>query len=81
MSRANAPAVTIAEQVIRPAGRQVPFEFELRYDPRDIDERRRYAVQVRILEDDQLKFINTQSYPVITGGNPDKAEIIVNPIK
>ncbi|MDQ3754822.1 MAG: YbaY family lipoprotein [Acidobacteriota bacterium] len=79
VSRADAPAVTITEQTIRPAGRQVPIEFELRYDPRRIDARHRYTVQVRILEDGQLRFINTQAYPVITSGNPNTVEVIVNP--
>lgn len=50
VSRADAPSVTIAEQVIKPAGQQVPIAFELRYDPRRIDERHRYALRVRILE-------------------------------
>ncbi len=79
VSRADSRAVTIAEQVIRPAGRQVPVEFELRYDPRHIDQRHRYAVQVRILEDGQLRFINTQAYPVIIGDNPNVIEIVVSP--
>ncbi|MCA1628423.1 MAG: YbaY family lipoprotein, partial [Acidobacteria bacterium] len=79
VSRADAPAVTIAEQMIKPAGRQVPIEFELRYDPRRIDARHRYTVQVRILEDGQLRFINTQTYPVITSGNSNTVEVIVNP--
>jgi len=81
VSRADAPAETIAEQVIKPAGRQVPFEFELRYDSSLIDERHRYAVQARILEDGQLRFISTQAYPVITGGNPNAIEVMVKPVR
>lgn len=50
VSRADAPSVTIAEQVIKPAGRQVPIAFELPYDARRIEERHRYVIQVRILE-------------------------------
>ncbi len=78
VSRADAPSVTVAEQTIKPAGRQVPIEFELSYDPGRIEERNRYAVQVRILENGSLRFLTTQSYPVITGGNPSTVEIIVN---
>lgn len=81
VSRADAPAVTIAEQVIRAAGRQVPIGFELRYDPRRIDERHRYAVQARILEDGKLRFINTQAFPVITVGNPNTVEVVVSPVR
>lgn len=78
VSRADAPSVTIAEQTIKPAGRQVPIAFELSYDPTRIEARNRYAVQVRILENGSLRFLTTQSYPVITGGNPSTVKIIVN---
>lgn len=81
VSRAGARAVTIARQLIRPAGRQVPIAFELRYDPRRIQERRRYVVQARILEGGRLRFISTEAYPVITGGHPDTADIIVRPAR
>ncbi len=80
VSRADAPAMTIAEQIIKPAGRQVPIEFELRYDPRRIEERRRYAIQARILEGGNLRFINTDAYPVITSGHPSTVKVIVKPV-
>ncbi len=79
VSRADAPSVTIAEQVIKPAGRQVPIEFELRYDPRRIEQGHRYAVRARILEGVKLRFTSTQVYPVITGGNLNTVEIVVSP--
>lgn len=81
VSRADSPAVTITEQVIRPAGRQVPIEFELRYDPRLIEERRRYAIQARILEEGKLRFINTKAYPVITGGHPNTVKVVLNAVR
>ncbi|MDQ3687265.1 MAG: YbaY family lipoprotein [Acidobacteriota bacterium] len=81
VSRADAPSVTIAEQIIKPAGRQVPIEFELRYDPRRIEQNRRYAVRARILEGVKLQFTSTQVYPVITGGNPNTVEVIVSPVR
>lgn len=81
VSRGDAAAVTIAEQVIRPAGRQVPIAFELRYDPRRIQERHRYVVQARILESGHLRFINTDAYPVITGGHPNTVNVIVKPVR
>ncbi len=81
VSRADAPAVTIAEQVIRPDGRQVPIEFEIQYDPGHIDQSHRYTIQARILEEGQVRFINTQAYPVITGGNPNTVEVVVNPVR
>ncbi len=81
VSRVGATATTIAEQIINPAGRQVPIPFELRYDPRRIEERRRYTIQARILVGGRLRFINTEAYPVITGGHPDTADVIVRPVR
>ncbi|HET6892612.1 MAG TPA: YbaY family lipoprotein [Pyrinomonadaceae bacterium] len=77
VSRANAPAVTIAEQTIRGTGKQVPISFEMPYDSSRIDNRGRYAIQVGILEGDQVRFINSQAYPVITGGHPKSVNVIV----
>jgi putative lipoprotein len=79
-SRADAPAKTLAEQTIRPAGKQVPIAFELTYDPARIDPRGRYFIQVRILEGTQLRFASTDAYPVITGGNSNKVNVIVKPV-
>jgi uncharacterized lipoprotein YbaY len=81
VSRSDAPALTIAEQVIRPAGRQVPVAFELRYDPRRIEERRRYVVQARILVGGRVRYTSTEAYPVITGGHPDTLKVIVRPVR
>jgi uncharacterized lipoprotein YbaY/heat shock protein HslJ len=81
VSRADAPAVTIAEQMIKPAGRQVPIAFALDYDPGRIDDRGRYIIQARILESGQVRFINTQPYPVITIGSPKTVNVIVSPVR
>ena len=81
VSRADAPAVTIAEQMIKPAGRQVPIKFEIQYDPGHIDQNHRHTIQARILEDGKLRFINTHAYPVITGANPSTADVVVNPVR
>lgn len=81
VSRADVPSVTIAEQVIKPAGRQVPIAFELPYDAQRIKERRRYVLQVRILEGGRLRFINSKAYPVITGGHHDSVNVIVQPVR
>jgi uncharacterized lipoprotein YbaY len=79
VSRADAPAVLLGEQVIDPMGRQVPIPFAVTYDPAQIDPRGRYSVRARI-EDAQgrLLWTSTQAYPVITGGNPTSdIEIVV----
>ena len=80
VSRADAPAETLAEQRITSPG-QVPVKFEISYDPSKIDPRHTYAVQARITEGGRLRFISTRSYPVITRGNPNTIEIRVDPAK
>jgi uncharacterized lipoprotein YbaY/heat shock protein HslJ len=81
VSRADAPAIVIDTVTIEAGGRQVPFSFELRYDPSAIDERFTYAVQARITVDGELRFISTRSYQVITRGNPTTVEVIVDPVR
>jgi uncharacterized lipoprotein YbaY len=70
VSRADAPAITIGEQIIENPGHQVPIPFEIEYDPDDIDERYTYAMRVRIEVDGELWFINTTRHQVITSGFP-----------
>ncbi|HKR62011.1 MAG TPA: META domain-containing protein [Pyrinomonadaceae bacterium] len=80
VSRADAPAETIAEQTIKPAGRQVPIPFDLAYDFKRINPRGRYSIQVRILEGDRLQFTNTDAYLVITDGHPSEVTVVVKPV-
>ena len=78
VSRADAPAVTIGQQVIENPGHQVPIPFEIEYNPSDIDERYVYALRARIEVDGKLWFINTSRYAVITRGNStSNIEVIV----
>ena len=70
VSRADAPAVTIGQQVIENPEQQVPIPFEIEYNPADIDERYVYALRARIEVDGKLWFINSSRYAVITRGNP-----------
>jgi uncharacterized lipoprotein YbaY len=69
VSRADAPAVVLAEQKIVPEG-SVPVAFELEYDPAQIDERMSYAVQARIEAGGGLMFTTTEMIPVITRDSP-----------
>jgi len=70
ISRADAPAVTIGQQIIENPGHQVPIPFEIEYNPADIDERYVYALRARIEVIGKLWFINTSRYAVITRDNP-----------
>jgi len=79
VSNADSEPITIAEQVIKPAGRRVPFDFELRYDPHRIDPRHSYSIQARILDNNNTLFISTKPYPVITGGHPNEVHLVLVP--
>jgi putative lipoprotein len=80
VSRADAPAVVIGEQVIPAEGKQVPFAFEIAYDSTRIEANHSYAVQARIEDDGQLRFINDQRYAVITRGAPIHVEIVLRSV-
>jgi len=76
-SYADAAAALIAEQVISDPG-QVPIEFDVDYDPDDIDSRNTYSVSARIEESDgRLAFINDTAYDVITRGNPKRVDMVL----
>lgn len=80
VSKQDTAAVVIGEQIIPTQGRQVPFPFEINYNPKTINPSNTYTVQARIFVDNRLRFINTTSYPVITKGNPHKVEIVLNAV-
>lgn len=76
-SHADAAAELVASQTIASPG-QVPIEFDVPYDPREIDRDRRYSVTARIKESDgRLAFINDTAYDVLTNGNPSRVEMLL----
>ncbi len=81
VSRADAPSSIIAERTFDAAGKQVPFPFELVFDPSKIDERNRYVVRAEINDGGRLIYVSDVAYPVLTQGNPQAAEIVVVPIR
>jgi len=81
VSQADAPAKVIAEQRVAFAGHQVPLTFELPYDPAKIDPKRSYVLSARITVDGQLMFLNTTAYRVITQGNPEKADMVLQMVE
>jgi putative lipoprotein len=78
---ADVQAEVIAEQKFTFAGHQVPLPFELRYDAAKIDPKHTYALSARITVADQLMFMNTTAYRVITQGNPVKADILLQMVE
>jgi putative lipoprotein len=81
VSKMDAPAVTISSQRIDANGKQVPFQYALKYDPAQIDEKNTYAVRATIKDGDNLLFTSTTVNPVITHGAPTRGvEIVVEPV-
>lgn len=82
VSRADAPATVIGEQVIHPEGKQVPFSYSVPYDPKQIQENHRYSMRATITDSSgKLLFTSTTAYPVITQGNPtSNVELVVEPV-
>jgi putative lipoprotein len=81
VSVADAPAAVIGEQIIAEPG-QVPIEYEVRYEYRDIKDAHSYSMQARIEDaEGKLLFISDISIPVLTQGHPtEDVEIIVIPV-
>lgn len=77
VSRADAPAITVAEDRIDMAGKQVPVSFEFAYDRVKIQERNRYVMRAEIRDGDRLLFTTDTSYPVITQSNPKTVDIVL----
>jgi putative lipoprotein len=82
VSKADAMAEVIGEQVIHTDGAQVPIPFEVAYDTDQIEENHSYSLRARI-EDGagKLLFTNDTSVPVITRGNPTQdVKVLVVPV-
>jgi len=77
VSRADATAVTLGEQILFTGGKQLPLFFKIPYDPEKIKSNHTYAVQARIEEDGRLRFINDQRYAVITFDAPLHVDMIL----
>ncbi|MBN9469331.1 MAG: META domain-containing protein [Bosea sp.] len=74
VSLADAPARIIAET--RVSGARNPARYVLHFDRTQIQPRRRYALQARILHRGQLLFINTSHHGIFDGG-PELTDIRV----
>lgn len=77
----GAEGKVIAEQKFTFAGHQVPLPFELHYDPAKIDATHEYTLSARIAVADQLMFMNTTAYRVITQGNPTKVDLTLQMVE
>lgn len=75
ISRADAAAEVVAQQVIQTDGVQVPIAYQVDYDPAKIDPSHRYAIQARIDDQGSLQYISDRVYPVLTQGGKSTVSI------
>lgn len=81
VSRADAPAITLAEQTIRTNGQQVPIRFTLSYNPQDVDPRHTYTLRAQIFVDGQMRFTTTEHIPVkLDGTDIQPVQVKVSPV-
>ena len=79
-SRADAPAVTLAEQRIELAGQQVPIPFSLLVDRDLLRKKARITVAARIQRGSKLLFINDTSHPALADGQPRQADMVLKQV-
>lgn len=80
VSRADAPAIVLGEQVFQASGRQPPFAFQISYDSAKVVANYSYAVQARIEVDGKLRFVSDQHYAVITRGAPTHVDMVLKSV-
>ena len=81
VSRADTPALVLAE-IREPFGtRQVPITFSLHVPREAIDPRFSYAVRATITVDGQLRFTTTRSYAVLTRGAPNHVDLVLDAVQ
>jgi putative lipoprotein len=78
-SRADAPAIVVAEQRIAIAG-QVPVSYQLDYDAVTINPRNSYTVSARIVDGSKLLFITDTATPAITRGSPGHVDLMLKKV-
>jgi putative lipoprotein len=80
VSRADAPSVTVAEQVIEHPEGGAPLSYELPYDPGAIDPGASYTVSARVTRGDELLFVTDTHNPVLSRGASDRADVRLAPV-
>lgn len=77
VSAQDAPNTALAQQSVDVGGRRPPLSYELRYNPVLIVPNRRYVVRADIRVQNVTIYSSQGSVPVLTGGGPSAADIVV----
>jgi len=82
VSKADAPAVVVGQQTLAPKGRQAPFAFEIKYDPRPLSPTATLVLRATITVGDRLLFTTTTAQRVATAGYPSEGiEVVVQLVR
>ena len=79
ISRADAPAISIAELRLR-CGGLMPINMPMTFDSSLIDPRHDYALAVRIEKDGKLHYMNTSRHPVDPGSVSGTQRVTVDQV-
>jgi putative lipoprotein len=78
ISQGDGTEVVLGEQVIATAGREVPLEFEVGYDPASIMPNGMYVVVGSMVVDGELVYRTTTTKGVITRGQPTTVQLVLD---
>lgn len=77
IARADAPADVLVSLTIVSGGANVPFTFELPYDPAQLDDRAMYSARAQIRVDGALWFTSDTIAPVLSRGAGTEVELVL----
>jgi putative lipoprotein len=80
VSRADAAAVVLGEQMLEVGGLTPPYSYSIGYDPARIDPRYSYAVQARVESEGRLLYVNDRRQPVLTRGASAHADLLLRKV-
>ena len=75
VSRQDVAAPVIGQTRFASEGRQIPFLFEIRYDPTRIEAKALYAVRATISSGGRMWFTTDTFHQVITHGHPTEVNL------
>jgi len=81
ISQGDGTEVVLGEQVIALAGREVPLEFEVGYDPASIMPDGVYVVAGNMVADHELVYRAMARQGVITRGQPTTARLVLDRVR
>ncbi|UYA59361.1 YbaY family lipoprotein [Pectobacterium colocasium] len=78
-SLADAPSKVITQRVMRTEGKQAPFQFDLPYNPADIQPNARILLSAAIAIDNRIVMVTENVLPVISNG-VNNADLVLVPV-